>query len=84
MVLQDCFSPCPISDLEPSLQSKFVQEEKDASLPNPSVAESWMCRPHINRPGPRLLKAAQKMLLSGPRNPTDHHILPLDLSLIHI
>ena len=80
MVLQECFSPCPISDLEPSLQSKFVQEEKDASLPNPSVAESWMCRPHINRPGPRLLKAAQKMLLSGPRNPTDHHILPLDLT----
>ena len=80
MVLQECFSPCPISDLEPSLQTKFCQEEKDTSLSNPSVSESWMCRPHINRPGPRLLKAAQKMLLSGPRKSTIHHILPLDLT----
>ena len=77
MVLQDCFSPSPISDIEPSLQHQFCQESDDSTIRNVSVSESWMCRPHLNRPGPRLLKLAQKRLLSGPRRLAKEHNLPL-------
>ena len=77
MVLQDCFSPSPISDIEPSLQHQFCQESDDSTIQNVSVSESWMCRPHLNHPGPRLLKLAQKRLLSGPRQLAKEHNLPL-------
>merc|ERR1711989_143965 len=50
MVLQDCFLPSPISDIEPSLQHQFYLERDDSTIQNVSVSESWMCRPHLNHP----------------------------------
>ena len=79
MLLQNCFRPNSIADLEPSLQSKFREEEQKGFDPNNiSITDSWICRPNLDCPGPRLLKSAQRVLLSGPRQISNHHILPLD------
>ena len=77
MVLRDCFSPSSIADIEPTLQCNFTRDKTDSSIPTISVSESWLCRPHLDRPGPRLLKSAQKALLTGSRQPTKYHALPL-------
>ena len=80
MLLHDCFSPNPIANLEPTLQCEFREKEENGLYPSISVPESWMGHPNLHCPGPRLLKLAQKTLLSGPRNISNLHILPLDLN----
>ena len=66
----------------PTYSAKFIAPEYQKqyeTVPPPEMSseESWMCRPNLHLPGPKIVKQAQSVLFAKNRPTSSSHYFPM-------